>query len=818
MGKIRRLHCKKPVKKDKGLALIVAMYTMIILAVLGTFFTADSITKSHTLRDYKDSQLALQMANAGIAFAMHYLGEFNDTQTGNNNAPIWANSITIALRNNPVNFSSIRFNVNPLGAGNCPSDNTLPANCVAIVPDPIRGFNNAPSMAIGPGRWGRMRIDLVRVQRRSLAEEDPYSVVYIEFTATGEICTDQNCNTVIATRNVVARARRNYNISTAFYQNWNGWELPGAPPPNQNDQTDMAAGVGDNFTLMGPAISAGGSPYASSGSHGNQSTRNTSGSIQIWDTDTDNPDNARFLGVSFLRVSQAQETSVVAGGTPNNYFLGPATNYTTPNLPPLPTGQPFAAATNKAGEHLNTAPGNMLSLYESAEDDNAVFVVPSDTNDVKEVKGDGTDANGYMVEKFPGIATHRKPGFAITEITFDCDNNSQPLITVRQLGYYSGRPISSSRTFDFDPGTPTPTLQNGIIYIQGGNVRVRNGACNGNPNNMGLFGSARVTIVANQGEAFYDSSGQDITETVAPLLRNATRYNSSSNGQQTFSGGGTYRNGEYLTVNNYDATTHNPRTNDPNYERTVFIDKSNWEFLAATQYGDQDPKTPGLQLPDGAPVKDSTGRWWWPAPGELDPNSQNTDKAIETAIAQNSVIEGNITIAGDITSTGGQNGVGIGLIARNYFLLNDIDAPRKAALSDPAKHKTTVQAMMLSTNHSMQWEGNTALNETTSNDSYLNYQGNYQSSISTMLRNNKGDNRWTLSLQGSVMSPFIDVDADIAGNGYDIQQFSSDPNILTNLPPGFPRWSFTQLRDNFRIPLRYDIINYTDKGAIKSRQ
>lgn len=756
------LTLKRRFKARRGVALIIAMYTTIILASLGTLFIADMISKSRTLGSYSDSKLALNMANSGVTFAMHYLGDFNDKQNGSSN--IWSDSFTISSVNMFKAFSGRRFRLTNTGI-----------NSYRLTLD------NADRIDISADRRGSFQVDINVKTRLSPDTNDFYSVDYMEFTSTGTVFNG-NGTQLIAQRQVITRARRTVNLATNFYQNWRAWELPGAPPPNSNDGTSDNAGPGDDFILNGPMYSAGNSPYANRAS-GND----TSGSIKIVNSDGITGNNAKFLGSGFLASTtpfpKQQDRDAFVGPTPATGV----TNSNGTNIP-LPTGKPFGTT----NETEATAPKTMLDLYNKAAatisgKSNAVFVVPS--NNAGEVKGDGTDTTGYMVEKFKDTAIHHKPGFAVTEIQFNLDSSGNPSVLVSQKGYYSGKTIS---TATFNPNK----IANGVIYVHGGTVQVRNGISN----TAGLRG-APLTIVADQGEAFYNSSGTNVTPAA---LQNATRYNSSSNGPQTFSGGGTYVNGAYITTTVRDT---NPKT--------IFISQADYESQKATQ---------GLDTTYTGPIQ-VNGKWWWKAPDALDASKQDN---LSTSLEQFAVSEGNLSITGDTTYSGGDKGAGLGLIARNYLIVADTDAYKKNTTDcngdgkiDNLDRQITVQATMLSTNHSLQWEGSTALNSQVPADSYINnlyYDKTGAPIQKTPVDTLLAGKQWSLNLQGTVFAPFIDVDGDVSGNGYIKQQFAGDPNAVINLPPNFPRWTFEQLRNmNRSIPsILYQVINYTDRGALKS--
>ena len=71
------------------------------------------------------------------------------------------------------------------------------------------------------------------------------------------------------------------------------------------------------------------------------------------------------------------------------------------------------------------------------------------------------------------------------------------------------------------------------------------------------------------------------------------------------------------------------------------------------------------------------------------------------------------------------------------------------------------------------------------------------------------------TLNGAIVSGFMDVEGDSTGAGYFDQKFSHDPNLLYNLPPFFPKWSLTEVSQEGCF-MDFLSLEYKDHGAINN--
>ena len=136
---------------NKGVALVFALMTIIILFSIATTVTAVSLRESKDSRTVNYNDLALQAANWGIEAAIEYMGQSSDG--GSTNCQ-WAsnqlverqkgdNAQIIALDNLPVIITSVNSDDlkkeygldystgTKLGTGNCPNCGT---QCILLPP------------------------------------------------------------------------------------------------------------------------------------------------------------------------------------------------------------------------------------------------------------------------------------------------------------------------------------------------------------------------------------------------------------------------------------------------------------------------------------------------------------------------------------------------------------------------------------------------------------------------------------------------------------------------------------------------------------
>lgn len=153
--------------------------------------------------------------------------------------------------------------------------------------------------------------------------------------------------------------------------------------------------------------------------------------------------------------------------------------------------------------------------------------------------------------------------------------------------------------------------------------------------------------------------------------------------------------------------------------------------------------------------------------------------------------EGNLVIAGDVVKKSGANSM-IGLTAENFLLLNDRTLRQK-----PAANELRLEAVLTSFEHSLQFDwDNTARNKV----------GDTYRTAMTPGFNGK------IILQGSMLSPFSDVEGDLQGRGYPRQEFRHDSELARRSPPFQPRTLLSEY-PNDQISISWVIVSFKDRTS-----
>lgn len=159
--------------------------------------------------------------------------------------------------------------------------------------------------------------------------------------------------------------------------------------------------------------------------------------------------------------------------------------------------------------------------------------------------------------------------------------------------------------------------------------------------------------------------------------------------------------------------------------------------------------------------------------------------------------EGNLVIAGDILKKDGSASV-LGLTAENFILLSDRTQANKAT-----PNELTVEGVLTSFEHSLQLDWDNTSNNRTSNAGGVN---------SFVAASTPGFNG-KISLKGSMLAPFSNVEGDLSGRGYPRQQFLHDPDLERWAPPFQPRTLLSEY-PNDQITIAWTIINFTDRTSL----
>jgi hypothetical protein len=181
-------------------------------------------------------------------------------------------------------------------------------------------------------------------------------------------------------------------------------------------------------------------------------------------------------------------------------------------------------------------------------------------------------------------------------------------------------------------------------------------------------------------------------------------------------------------------------------------------------------------LPDTHPL--------WPAP-EAEVNSQG--EPVKYKVER----EGNLGVVDDVVydKTAGNS---LGLFAQNFVFLND---------STPSL-KLTIDAVMMSKERSVSLDWDNSLRQNYTN--WLEMMRGKDANGEPMQR--------TVKIRGSVIGEYIDVEGDAQGRGYVNQEFEYDLGLRNANPPFMPRPNLAELAGGYR----YMILHYLDRGSLST--
>lgn len=162
--------------------------------------------------------------------------------------------------------------------------------------------------------------------------------------------------------------------------------------------------------------------------------------------------------------------------------------------------------------------------------------------------------------------------------------------------------------------------------------------------------------------------------------------------------------------------------------------------------------------------------------------------------------EGNLVVASDILKKDGASSV-LGLTAENYIFLADRTQGEKGVANE-----LKVEGVLTSFEHSLQLDWDNTSNNRTKDATGV---GGY----TAMTR--PGFNG-KISLKGSMLAPYSNVEGDLQGRGYPRQEFLHDQDLESWAPPYQPRTLLSEY-PNDQISIGWKIVSFTDRGSLGVR-
>lgn len=249
-------------KRKKGVALALALWASLAVMLIGTVFLTFSITQSRTTLGHVQTIQTLEFANAGIQYVINYMSTHAH----------WDDKGGIEmLVGGPDTWAGVPIKV---------SRNGLKASIYNTMP--IYGF--AGDL---PCNW---KIEVSPIMASTKGQPVSYAI-----KVTAQV--GPTADGYIAGRQVTVRVRDPMPTDNAlFIQNYRAWDVPGAPPPNNEIGTHDCVGFTEGFEVKGTVRIDGADPGEPSAA--------TAGNANIWS------DKARFKGkVSIQREKNVYTTS-----------------------------------------------------------------------------------------------------------------------------------------------------------------------------------------------------------------------------------------------------------------------------------------------------------------------------------------------------------------------------------------------------------------------------------------------------------------------------------------------------------------------------
>ncbi|MBN9416374.1 MAG: hypothetical protein J0I12_13100 [Candidatus Eremiobacteraeota bacterium] len=758
----------KGLRRRRGVALILALLTTVILVTLSLAFMSLSLSEARTSRSYSYEETSVQAASYGLEYALTYMGrgtvpgqQIWDTRPWPNpgGTPSTAFGFYNVLRAQTGALSS--YQEIPSAPGQ-----TIGVTVTNITQDPtLESFVPA---SLSNQEKLQLRQDLRRIRicdqnlnprLISLNSELAFTCdVVVEpillsrgqgrhdyrLISTARVFTLANGGATniyapVATRVVEARIKESSFDYAHFIANGRTWNVNGYTPgttPNMNGQ-DLAdyVVIPKDYVEQGPMRVDGQDAAAAPSGSVERHVKEQAGNLRFLSNSAQNGPQFNYK----LTINQPANVypDDVTDSTMAGFSAGFVPRSARVGIPDFRQEDMKLAAkyvvrdTDQSGlieiatSSIPGARGSSLAAPKSGDPTDPFY------DGVETV----VDANG--VAQTVRKPVDFRPRFPNVEVVLNKDQ-----IQIQTKSTLDGSVINS-RTIQQDQ------LQSGLLYVQGGNVVVKT-----DPTNK--F-QGKLSIVAGE-----DPNRDGFTPNDSSIYSEAARayYTSLKNKwDQTL------------------VTTGFKPTNPEAYPTPPYTVAQLRAAHAAdpTVVPDVEPGMPGAQI-------------LWPAPAvERD--------SLGNKVRYTTEREGNVVIADDVKYND-KAGNQLGLFAQNFVLLND-NTPRDPVTGE---EKLTIDAVLVSKERtvSMDWDNTGRQNPDTWKE--------------LMTPRTTGQPQRKIAINGSVIGEYIDVEGDQLGRGYKNQDFKYDLSLRNANPPFMPRPDLAALPGGFR----FMILHYLDRGSLST--
>lgn len=799
-------------RRRRGIALILALFTTAILIILSVSFLVLAMGESRNSRTASYEAAAVQAANFGIGFTINYMGRGGvvPSQPGavGTGTTIWrtaAPQASPALPDALINV--LRENVGLVHPGSPTVQVGYPVHVTTIPGQTGIQAERNRRVSIANATTGvRALIPLGRdLQFSVFVDVVPIlnrGVISYQLSATSEVFPlPQNGSPPLARRRIEARVLEEsvgsylHFVSNARSTNVqgqtsgemdNGFNVNNSPGNIIFQRSNILATnvvIPPDYVENGPMRVDG---QINSGLNTTNTFANASGHLAFGPGTSDPAHKPKFQEpLSINRLSNLYQDGGLDDTTAGFFSGGLNIGTTTLGLPDFEKSK----ATMRQVSQIRTQTGSESGLIEFPTSSlMGTGPVPPQYQPVTrfaptnpppdEIAYAGNpyvermevrNINGQDV-KVP-VAPDYRPRFPNVELNFQNDQ-----VTITNVSTLDGSQLSPPKTFNLKQ------FERGVLFVEGGNAVITGGT------NV----TGQLTVVATERAdnptAVPPVFGRErpnatVVDAAVPKMVNGQavpsgqtylgNFNSAYNSTAAVSNETIYAQAarEFDDWNRARADQISRMAGISNDERRLLYNDvvpPPYSIAQLTQARAQGRIPASTPIPGGDPAR----RLFPPPSTRLSPKAER---------------EGNIIMAGDFNYNKQDRSTSIGFLAQNFVLLND-----RTPLDN--EKKLTLNGVLMSGERSMQldWD-NTGRQDRNAHAQLIasGYNG-------------------TLNLKGSIVGEHIDVDGDYDKRGYFTQNFEHDRQLLQQRPPYFPRWDFERLTG----PFRFSITHYVDRGTL----
>jgi hypothetical protein len=755
-------------KNRRAVALILALFTTVILSLLSIAFVALSRTEARNSASAAHEKLALESANYALELAINYMGQGKVSLTENTWQRVPHPSTfrfvnILAVTGGARSYLDRRIVVElpdtatkaKYGAG----DTFIQDNMRVFRMVDASGTNTLPIQSGTQAFSSRVVI----VPVTSFSDDNSYRLFASAkvFPDTTAAATDLN---PLASREIEAQLTPESVFSYLhFIENARGLVAPGRAQfdPNTFDQNGAVvidpadfAVIPADYTEDGPMRVDGHDPsFSTSSDPGKVKWLANSGNLNFSSDALPSDQGGKVFFREKLTINRSANDyqNGDVDDTNSGYFQG---GFNTSN-PHLGLPELDMDTMRRGAKYTDAARGKSSAFFEVKTSE-----IPGARGSTVAAPRNSGDPFYTLNSSGVRVPYDYRPRIPNVEVTFDGDK-----VRLQKTSTLNGDVLPINNPQDNNSVTPAAIelkvddFATGVLFVDGGNVVVNNA-----PSMSGTEAkfNKRISVVAGTGE----------------------KRGSASPGLDTIYTGAASKVYEY-EKKRWDIALQN----DPNAQPTGFLTPpyTRAQIDNVVAYAQTHPLTPRATAQDpNPPTFNLSLTAAERAEYQALANSHPTWPAPPTGVER----EGNLVVGGDITAEKNSSSK-IGLFAENFVTINGNpkDLDDKELIIDAAlmsKNKTVT----------LDWDNIARLDA-----------DRWKTLMST-------DFKGKLTLTGSIVGSFIDIEGDNEGRGYTRQNFTHNPFLREERPPFTPVWDFSMLPGGFR----FVVTHYTDRGSINTNK